>query len=330
MFFESYPRCFDHISIFFNFSAIINKHIRMKRLVVMVLAIGLLGACRSGHNKQGSEAMAYDAFRKSFPAAGLPYKMPSDAMSKSDSGALDEEAVTHFLTDTLGGGQLHKFYPLAYITGRDVNFFAVKAAAKSGNVGYLCFMDKKGHYLGSMRVARQENNFRQYFSIDNKQLLKVTGETSTSPGHTSTKEDFFSINAAGKTTLIMTNSTGDAVAGQLFNPIDTLAAKHKLSGDYTSGEMNLVSIRDGEDGKSFQFFITFSREGGCKGELLGTGRFTGANKGEYTDKETECGIAFQFSGNKLSIREIGGCGAYRGVRCFFEGSFTKKESSKKK
>ena len=153
----------------------------------------------------------------------------------------------------------------------------------------------------------------------------MTTETEVTPGHTGTREDFYAADAAGKTALIMTNSSGEAVAAQIFNPIDTLPAKNKLSGDYISGEMSIVSIRDAKEPKSFLFFISFTKDSGCKGEISGTGKYTGTNKGEFKDKDSGCGITFQFSSGRLSIKEVGGCGAYRGVRCLFEGAFTKKK-----
>lgn len=145
------------------------------------------------------------------------------------------------------------------------------------------------------------------------------------------REDFYMVKADGTVTLIMTNSNGPTNAGQIFNPIDTLPRKNKFSGDYTSGDMSLVSIRDGDDPKSFQFFITFSKDkSNCKGELSGKGRFLSGNRGEYKDNESSCGISFQFSSSRVTIREIGGCGAYRGIKCFFEGSFKKKVEKKMK
>lgn len=325
---------FDHIIFFSNFSAIINKHIRMNKLVLALLTIGLLAGCGSKNKNSGKGAFTFEDFRHLFTEAKLPYKLtPETLVEKSaDSAAISPEVMKQFLTDTLGisdfpEGTVIKFYPLAAIDGAAVNYFVVKAIGKSTTTAYVCFLDKKGHYLNRLAVAKVENKKDQhYFSIDTRQVIKVTNEHELSPGRTATREDFYGVGEDGKTTLIMTNSSGDAAAGQIFNPIDTLPGKHKLSGDYLSGETSIVSIRDGDDPKSFLFFITFSNEKtGCKGELSGTGHFTSANKGEYKDKETDCGIAFQFASGRVSIREIGGCGAYRGVRCFFEGSYSKKK-----
>ncbi|MBW8685147.1 hypothetical protein [Chitinophaga rhizophila] len=307
----------------------------MNKLVLALLTIGLLAGCGPKKNKSGKDDFTFEDFRQLFAEAKLPYKLTPESLQEksSDSSMISPEVLKQFLTDTLGKsdfpeGATIKFYPVATIDGAAVNYFVVKAVGKSATTAYICFLDKKGKYLNRLPAAKIESKKDQhFFSIDTRQVIKVTNEKELSPGNKSIREDFFGVSEDGTTTLIMTNSAGDAAAGQLFNPIDTMKAAHKLSGDYLSGENSIISIRDGDDPKSFLFFISFSKDKtGCKGELSGTGRFTGQNKGEYKDKETDCGIAFQFAGGRVSIKEIGGCGAYRGVRCFFEGSYAKKKS----
>lgn len=307
----------------------------MNKLVLALIAIGLLTSCGSKKKNAGKDSFTFDDFRQLFTASQLPYKLtPETLREKSpDSTAIPPELMKQFLTDTLGKsdfdeGAVIRFYPIATINGAAVNYFVVKAVSKTISTAYLCFFDKKGHYLNRrLPVAKVDDQKDQhYFSIDSRQVIKVTNEKQLGPGRKSTREDFFGVSEDGTTTLIMTNTSGEAIAGQIFNPIDSLQAKHKWSGDYFSGETSLISIRDGDDPKTFQFFITFLKEKtGCKGELSGTGHYTGSNKGEYKDKETDCGITFQFSSGRVSIREEGGCGAYRGVRCFFEGNYSRKK-----
>jgi hypothetical protein len=306
----------------------------MNKLVLALLTIGLMAGCGSKKNKSGKDDFTFEDFRQLFVQAKLPYKLTPEVLQEkpSDSAAISAELLKQFLTDTLGKsdfpeGSAVRFYPVAAIEGAAVNYFVIKAVGKSATTAYVCFIDKKGHYLDRLPAAKVEGKKDlHYFSIDTRQVIKVTNEKQVGQGRTAITENFFGVADDGKTTLIMTNTTGDAAAGQIFNPIDTLPGKHKLSGDYVSGETSMVSIRDGDDPKLFLFFITFSKDKtGCKGELSGTGHFTSANRGEYKDKETDCGIAFQFNAGRVSIKEIGGCGAYRGVRCFFEGSYAKKK-----
>jgi hypothetical protein len=306
----------------------------MNKLVLALLTIGLLAGCGSKKNKSDKDDFTFEDFRQLFTQATLPYKLTPESLTEKavDSTAISPEILKEFLTDTLGKsdfpeGSTVKFYPVAAIEGAALNYFVVKAVGKSATTAYVCFVDKKGHYLNRLPAGKvDDKKDLHYFSIDTRQVIKVTNEKELSLGHRATREDFFGVSDDGRTTLIMTNSAGDAAAGQIFNPIDTLKATQKFSGDYMLGENSIVSVRDGDDPKSFLFFISFSKDKtGCKGELSGTGHFTGANKGEYKDKETDCGIAFQFASGKVSIKEIGGCGGYRGVRCFFEGSYAKKK-----
>lgn len=305
----------------------------MNKLLIAALALGLFSACKSGGKKSGSDAITFKEFRQSFADSKLPYKLTPELLASKagDSTAIDTALISQFLVDTLAKADFPagkvSYYPLASLTGKQINYLVVKAEDKNTTAAYLCVFDKKDHYLSRVQVAlvTGKSNKKEYFSIDSKEMVKITTETEVTPGHTGTIENFYAVEANGSTSLIMTNSTGEAAPGQIFNPIDTLAKKNKFSGDYAAGENSIVSIRDGKDAKSFLFFISFAKESGCKGEISGTGHFTGANKGEFQDKDTECGIAFQFSSGKLTIKEIGGCGAYRGIRCLFEGGFTKKK-----
>ncbi|WP_343690257.1 hypothetical protein [Chitinophaga sp.] len=305
----------------------------MNKLLIAALALGLFASCKSGGKKSGPNAVTFKEFRQSFADSKFPYKLPPDVLSNTsaDTAAIDTALISQFLADTLAKADFPSgkvsYYPLASLTGNKINYLVVKAVDKNTTAAYLCVFDKKDHFLSRIQVAKigSKGNKKEYFSIDSKEMLKITTETEVTPGHTATTENFYAVEPNGSTSLIMTNSTGEAIPGQLFNPIDTLPKKNKLSGDYAAGENSIVSIRDGKDAKSFLFFISFTKESGCKGELSGTGHFTATNKGEFRDKDSECGIAFQFSSGRLTIKEIGGCGAYRGVRCLFEGGFTKKK-----
>ncbi|RFS24818.1 hypothetical protein DVR12_06385 [Chitinophaga silvatica] len=312
----------------------------MKRFFLVLLTIGVFAACKTKKGTgQDNEPMTFDDFQALFTPGTLPYRLTPDSLllKTADSLALDSAGLS-FLTDTLSKGDFDrgtrvKYFPLQKIKGNLVDYFAVKATSKSEAKGYLCFLDKKGKYLNKLRVADtgSDDGVIMSLNLDAKNVIKISSETKVAGGKTALKEDFYMVNADGSTTLIMTNSNGPTTAAQIFNPIDTLPRKHKFSGDYTAGDMSILSIRDGNDGKTFLFFISFSKDNGnCKGELSGKGEYLPGNKGEYNDKGSACGLSFQFSSTHVSIKEIGGCGAYRGIKCFFEGSFAKKIEKKKK
>lgn len=314
----------------------------MKRYLLLLLTVGVLAACKT-KKKSGSgadEPMTFEDFKALFTPGALPYKLNADTLQLKlpDSLSVDTADVNRLLTDTLTKGDFPKtekvkLFPLQQIPGGVVDYMVIKAVGRTQTTGYLCILDKKGKYLNRLHIANtgSSDGTFMYTNIDSKNVIKISTEKKLSGSNSALKEDFYAVDKAGGIQLIMTNSNGPTSAGQIFNPIDTLPRKHKFSGDYTSGDMNIVSIRDGEDAKSFQFFITFSKDkGNCKGELSGKGHYIAGNRGEFKDRESSCGISFQFSAGRVSIREIGGCGAYRGIKCFFEGGFVKKVEKKKK
>lgn len=306
----------------------------MSRILLLTLMFGLFAACTNSSKPANDEdrVLTFKDFREFFPETALTYRLSADSLKHRipDTFALKAKVVKQFLPDTLAKGSFTaaekpKFFPRAYIKTEEQQLFVVEGATKTGNVAWLCIYDKEGKFLQRHLVAKNTSgNSRIGFLLDTKKTLKVTTEVQKAPGQLSTREDVYATNPDGSLALIMTNSNEPANVG-LYNPIDTLPRKHKFSANYASGELNLVSIRDGETPKEFLFFIHFSRNNGeCVGEMDGVGRFTTATTGQFRDKHTSCIVDFKFSSGKVTIKETG-CGAYRGIKCFFEGTFIKKK-----
>ncbi|MRG47183.1 hypothetical protein GFS24_18825 [Chitinophaga sp. SYP-B3965] len=307
----------------------------MSRILLLTLMFGLFAACTNTSKPANDEdrVLTFKDFKEFFPEITAAYRLNADSLKRRipDTFALKARVVKQFLPDTLAKGtftaaEKPKFFPRAYTKSEEQQFFVVEGTTKAGNVAWLCIYDKEGKFLQRHLVAKNTtaNNTRVGFVLDTRQNLKVTTETQRAPGQLSTREDVYAANPDGSLALIMTNSNEPTSTG-LYNPIDTLARKHKFSANYASGEQNLVSIRDGETAKEFLFFIHFSRDNGdCVGEIDGVGRYTTATTGQFRDKNTSCILDFKFSSGKVTIKETG-CGAYRGIKCFFEGTFIKKK-----
>ncbi|MGX5817564.1 hypothetical protein ACWKWU_05180 [Chitinophaga lutea] len=299
----------------------------MSRFLLLALMIVVLAACDNKPKPVNDEerVLTFADFRGFFPQASLPYRLGADSLRQpADSLAFKAKVVKQFLPDTLAKGvfaaaEKPKFFPLALVEKDDLLYFVVEGVSKSsGRAAWLCFYDQKGTFLNRHLVARVGAGDRKGWVLDDKFNIRVTTESKRGQ-----RDDVYAANPDGSLALILTNSN-EPPPGGLYNPIDTFPRKHKLSGDYMAGEQNLVAIRDGETAKEFQFFIHFSKDkGNCTGELDGVGRLTGTNTGQYRDKRTACIIDFRFSGGKVTIRETG-CGAYRGIKCFFEGTYVKK------
>jgi hypothetical protein len=95
--------------------------------------------------------------------------------------------------------------------------------------------------------------------------------------------------------------------------------------------MNIVSIRDDSKAGRLNFFIHFEKNNGeCIGELKGVANFTSANTAIYKQQGDGCSLQFNFSPSSISLKELEPCGAHRGVKCSFEGSYPRKKEVKPK
>jgi hypothetical protein len=132
----------------------------------------------------------------------------------------------------------------------------------------------------------------------------------------------------GKFMLIMTDALENNVT-ELVNPIDTFSRKYKYAADYGSGKLNLVSIRDGRKSDRLSFFIHFDKNsGGCTGDLKGEAIIKSPVVAEYRQGGDPCVLRFTFTSSSVIVKEVEGCGSHRGLRCSFDGTFSKKKEPK--
>ncbi|MBS1565375.1 MAG: hypothetical protein JST39_13365, partial [Bacteroidetes bacterium] len=233
--------------------------------------------------------------------------------------------------------QYDKVSPRLYPVGRvSVNkgetYLFVKAIASFRKVIYVLVYDPEQHFTAAMPLLISDKNTSgpQSATFDTRYTFTIFHQRKTGDGASVYKKNAWVYNSAGVFTLIMTESNDmTAIKSQLINPIDTLPRKNKLSGDYVQDKMNLVSIRDSRTPGRFQFFIHFEKEeGSCRGELKGVARMAGVDRAVFSQPGDPCELSFRFSGNTVSIREEQGCGSHRDIKCFFEGSYTRRHPPK--
>jgi hypothetical protein len=105
-----------------------------------------------------------------------------------------------------------------------------------------------------------------------------------------------------------------------------LPRKFKYSGEYVQDKKNFISLRDGKKPDTYFFFVHFEKnEGGCTGELKGELKMKTPASAEFTENGDPCVIDFRFEGNQIILKERGSCGNHRGIRCYFDDTFTRKK-----
>jgi hypothetical protein len=259
---------------------------------------------------------------------------------QGDSSLLKLAVIQTFLPDTV----FKRYYPQTkqlklYLLGKTPdgekgNYVFIKSVNGAKKAVHFFYFTKKNQFLGSMKLADNtpKPGIIKYCRIDSRFNISQVQERKTPTGEYWNSETIYYMDATGKIITSVTNSNEDLSDVIMGNPIDTLPRKNKYSGDYRTDKKNLVSVRDGATPKTFEFFIHFSKQNGtCVGELKGTGEWAGNGKGIFSDNGSDCLINFSFTGSTVSIKEVNGCGSYRDITCFFEGSFTKvKEPAKPK
>lgn len=169
-------------------------------------------------------------------------------------------------------------------------------------------------------------------SINREPTFLIGQEKITTDNQLLYTRNGWAYNDAGIFMVVINDSNEDLKKrNEIINPIDTLSAKNKWSGDYIHDKKNFISIRDGKNPDNYLFFIYFEKNGGnCLGELKGDLQLRDKTHAQYQESGDPCVIDFRLEGNRLMVKEQGSCGNHRGIKCFFDDSYTKKNPPKKR
>lgn len=309
----------------------------MKKYLFSLGFILLLFACKDKKaSLQAGDIVTAADFVAFYPELTLPYIVADTMLVKktNDSMVIGLKTFTQFIPDSIwkkdfGKSAAPKFYALgrAAEKGKE-NYLLTKAVAGNKRVVYLACFNKDNIFLKAMPLLK--TGFDHYTSayglLDSKFQITTYRETKKAGGDVVFKRNIYFYDRNGDNfTLIVTEPNEDIIE-DVLNPIDTLSANNKYSGDYVENEKNFVSVRDGKNASEIIFFIHFEKNGGkCVGELKGNARFISTNVAQFVKSDNPCKVEFLFTGSKVTMKEKGGCGAYRDIQCFFNGSYWKKK-----
>lgn len=309
--------------------------------IFLVLLLFSLFACKEKKKQMlDTEKVELADFIEFFPDMKLPYQLADSGLVRKspDSLRIGNKIFAQFVPDSVvravfGKTAKPKLYPLGKSVVKDgETYLFVKAELGSRRAGYiLVFADEK--FITSMPAVvingTPKSNDQSVVNFDSRYTITTLRQKTAGDGQVTYSKKVYVYNTAGVFTLILTESNDqEAAKARIINPIDTLPSTHKLTGDYLQGTRNIVSFRNGKSSGSLYFFIHFEKDGGeCRGELKGEARLTGSNSARFTEGNGPCVIDFTFSGNTVKMKEVEGCGSYRDIKCFFEGSFTRKKKT---
>jgi len=288
----------------------------------------------------GDEPVEVEDFIEFFPAAKVPYTLADTSLLKkqNDSLRISHSIFTSFVPDSViakvfGKNVKPRFYPIARFSAEEEHYVLAHAFTNSKRIAWLIAFNKDNDYLDAMPflLLDASSATQQLTSIDRNFGIHKSVSRKNADGSVSEGKDVFGFSAGvNKFSLIMTDALDDKIT-ELINPIDTFSRKHKYAGDYGTGKLNIISIRDGRRADQLRFFIHIDKnDGACTGELKGDAVIRSPTVAEYRLGGDPCVLRFTFSASTVTLKEIEGCGAHRTLRCSFDGRYVKKKVTKKK
>jgi hypothetical protein len=308
----------------------------MNRLFWILICVVALFSCKAKKKMlTGEDKISADEFVQSFPIIELPVVYSDTTINNklSDSDLIAPVLLKEFIPDTVfnrefGKGSKPKFYLMGRAADKNEDqYLLLKAATATKQAGYIVCFDKDNKFRAGMLLVTNSGDRNAHYQagLDKKFTITRNKVKKAADGQFYYNKNVFVYNTAGAFTLILTESNEALEVNEVYNPIDSLARTNKLSGDYIKDRKNLVSIRDAAKPGRVLFFIHFEKNNGeCVGELKGEASIIKPNLAQYSAAGDPCSLEFVFANNQVAIKELQGCGNYRGVRCFFEGSYPKK------
>lgn len=317
----------------------------MKNSWLPVILLLILSGCKGKPTSLADDqVVTSEEFIEFFPEISLPYNLSDSASlfkKNNDSTLIGNKVFMQIVKDSVmtrlfGAKAKPRIYPIGrvQVKKKGETYVFVKAITPAKRGVYVLAFDKKDSFKAALPflVLDSDAQSAQSAEMDKSQTITTMRQRRKTDGTSTYRKEVYVFTDLGQYTLILTESNEDkAGAEDIVNPLDTLPRRHKYAADYTTDKRNIVSIREGKNGSQIRFFIHFEKDKGtCKGELRGEASFTQPNVAVFRQSGDPCVLQFTFTNNSVSLKELEGCGNYRDIRCFFEGSYPKKKEAKPK
>jgi hypothetical protein len=314
----------------------------MNKYLLLIVLLVLFFSCKSKKASlaENDEEVGIPEFLELVSPLKLPYQVTDTIFRHKEpaASAINNKLFARLIPDSVltrwFGKEAH---PHLYAVGKvsvpkHETYLFVKGVTRDRRILYVLCFDKNNHFSAGRPVLYSDNEtgVTGMAGMDNKYTLTVSHQRKVN-GQLLYKRDAYIFSEESGFVLILTESNeSKPKIPPIFNPIDTLPRKHKFSGDYAQNRRNIVAIRDGRDATRILFFIHFEKDDAtCNGELKGEARFVSPGVARYKSYSDPCAIEFSFGASGVTLKELGGCGVHRDIKCFFEGFFERRKGETK-
>jgi hypothetical protein len=311
----------------------------MAKFLVALLFIAAALSCNDNKKTATSETGQSQDIVSAYKELKLPFSVTDSTLQDvADSSTISYPFFTQFVPDTIFNNPFGKdrkltIQPVGKIQVKNKEtYLTTLVRSKTNSAVYLSVFNNKKFTVSMPLIIGKDDGAADAASIDKKLSIVINREWKEK------KEDLYirtiyAYNNIGQFTTILTETNEERNNAEkvLINPLDTFQKRNKYSGEYMNGKKKFLSIRDGKAPNEYLFFVHFenlNEEEPCGGELKGTFTMVSENAGVYSQKGDPCGIDLSFKGSQVKVKENGSCGNHRGIKCFFNDTYTKKKEPK--
>lgn len=309
------------------------------RLYIICCFCFLLASCgEHAVDLTGNTALKAETFYGLFtPLKGSKKYSDTGLMRAGDTLQISLKLLNQYVPDSVTTKAVGKkpdqvkLFPLGFIgQEKKEKYLLVKYVRKKDVALWVYVLGADNNYKTGMKLLSNDakDKYTRDITITPEPTFISNREKITADNTFYTK-NAMAFNAADNTFInVMRDSNEDADENIVLNPIDTLPQQYKYSGNYTRDKKNFISVRDGKNDSTYQFFLHIDKNNGnCSGELKSV--FVINKKGEAIYKEggDPCVINFTFSANSVVMLEAGSCGNRRGMECLFDETFKKQKAN---
>ncbi len=311
----------------------------MKPSCIFFMLIILIGCKPKKVDLSGETKIDQKDFLSIFKPLPLPYFVADTNIDKNaDTTSIGLKVLEQFFPDSafsiyIKKNQLFKIHPVGIINKTKEKYLLFVLTEKKKQRLMVFVMNEKNQYLAGKELLNNFNNTDYHYTVNiNKEPTFLLSQEKISKDNSLlfTREGWI-YNDVGIFMVVTKDSNEDPAKTAVINPIDTLSALNKFSGNFYKDKNNYLSVRDGKNPSQYIFFIHFEKNNGtCTGELKGELKLNSPKTGVFTQNGDPCIIDFNFAGNTIQLKEQGSCGNHRGIKCFFDDTYTRKKETKLK
>ncbi|HEX8462803.1 MAG TPA: hypothetical protein VF623_15315 [Segetibacter sp.] len=311
----------------------------MRKLGFSLVILLVLFACKNNKTLKGDKPVGATQFFDAYEKLKLPFTVTDSTLKEAgDTNTISYTIFTQFISDTIFNKPFGKerkltIHPVGKFEqkGKE-SYFVTLVNSKNLSALYLSVYDSNKHMATLPLLATNPGDGTiNTATIDNK-LSIILSKDWTVKNDPFYNRTIYAYNNVGIFTTVLTETNDQQKgSGGILNPLDTFPKLRKYSGDYTKDAKNVVYIRDGNAPDTYLFFVHFDNEkedDPCDGELRGQLKMNSEKTGVYTGTGDPCVLDFSFKNNQVQVKETGSCGNYRGIRCFFNDTYTKRKRLK--